>query len=100
MKSGNHIILGKIDQDQSKQFFHPARGDENEKLYDTMIDHGMIRYNSTIDRLEGVVRSIDSVGRTHPGRWSPFTTVDDLGVCDPDASDVFAAYIGLSLIHI
>lgn len=97
MKSGKHIILGQIDQEQTKQFFHPARGVENDKLLDTMIDHGMIRYNSTIDRLEGVVRSIDSNGRAHPGRWSPFTTVNDLGVCDPDAADVFAAYIGTVL---
>ncbi|MBP98460.1 hypothetical protein CMK18_21125, partial [Candidatus Poribacteria bacterium] len=97
MKSGDKKILGKVTQDQTDQFFDSARGDDAEKLTGEAATQGMIRYNNTIDRLEGVVRSEDYRGRPHPGRWSPFITGNELGACNPDAADMFSSYIGTVL---
>lgn len=94
MKSGKNIILGSIDQQQTDSFLHPAMGDDYEKYLDTMIDQGMIRYNTTIDRLEGVVRSEDVDGNPHPGRWSPFAISNTVGACEDGSEDMFGSYVG------
>ena len=57
MKRGDHKILGKVTQDQTKEYFGSAGGVDEDKHGGDPAEQGMIRYNSTIDRLEGVVRS-------------------------------------------
>lgn len=97
MKTGDHNIQGHVDQNQTDQHFLVAGGAQEEKLNFSAAPHGSIRYNTTIDRLEGVVRSTDAQGDPHPGRWSPFVTPSELGACDPNANDLFASYIGTVL---
>lgn len=97
MKTGDHKILGNIDQLQTDQYFQLASGTEDAKLSGEAFPQGSVRYNSTIDRMEGVVRSTDINGGPHPGRWSPFVIPSEIGACDPDAADMFASYVGTVL---
>ncbi len=82
MKTGDHKILGNIDQLQTDQYFQLASGTEDAKLSGGAFPQGSVRYNSTIDRMEGVVRSTDIHGDPHPGRWSPFVIPSEIGACD------------------
>lgn len=87
MRFGDVTNYGSYDQRQTNKFILQPAGDISKHSSIGYPNDGEIRYNTTIDRLEGHIR----------GDWSPFLLLDDFSECGGDTSDVIGKFIGACL---
>lgn len=87
MRYGDVTNYGSYDQKQTTEFFLKPAGDISAHFTIGYVNDGEIRYNTSIDRLEGHIR----------GDWSPFLLLDDFSECGGTTDDVIGQFVGACL---